>query len=144
MITVIADNKEISVEWVEFSDRALTCKVDPSVLGAKDNLHLHICPTTPVKQVMEEITMVVSALDNLGFDGDSEQVGVCKDPKTDSKKKSAKGLLRVELENGKYVLYDQQTPEQEEQGELKTVFKDGLLLVDHSLEDIRQRVKESL
>lgn len=75
---------------------------------------------------------------------DGDQVDVCKDPATDSKKKSAKGLLRVELENGEYVLYDQQTPEQEEQGELKTVFKDGILRVEHSLEDIRQRVKESL
>ena len=52
--------------------------------------------------------------------------------------------IKVELENGEYVLYDQQTPEQEEQGELKTVFKDGILRVEHSLEDIRQRVKESL
>lgn len=75
---------------------------------------------------------------------DGDQVDVCKDPATDSKKKSAKGLLRVELENGEYVLYDQQTPEQEEQGELKTAFKDGILRVEHSLEDIRQRVKESL
>lgn len=75
---------------------------------------------------------------------DDEQVDVCKDPATDSKKKSAKGLLRVELENGEYVLYDQQTPEQEEQGELTTVFKDGILRVEHTLEGIRNRVKETL
>ncbi|MBM68167.1 MAG: nicotinate phosphoribosyltransferase [Haliea sp.] len=75
---------------------------------------------------------------------DGDQVDVCKDPATDSKKKSAKGLLRVELEDGEYVLYDRQTPEQEEQGELQTVFKDGELLIEHSLEDIRQRVKASI
>lgn len=75
---------------------------------------------------------------------DGDQVDVCKDPATDSKKKSAKGLLRVELENGEYVLYDQQTHEQEGQGELQTVFKDGILRVEHSLQDIRQRVKDSL
>lgn len=71
-------------------------------------------------------------------------VDVYKDPKTDSKKKSLKGLIRVELENGKYVAYDQQTPEQESQGELKTVFKDGKLLYETSLSEIRERVKESL
>lgn len=75
---------------------------------------------------------------------DGVQVDVCKDPATDSKKKSAKGLLRVELENGEYVLYDQQTPKQEEQGELQTVFKDGILRVEHSLSDIRKRVQEDL
>ena len=69
---------------------------------------------------------------------------VCKDPATDSKKKSAKGLLRIELEDGKYVQYDQQTREQEQQGELKEVFRDGKLLVETTLEEIRQRVKRSL
>jgi len=71
-------------------------------------------------------------------------VDVFKDPKTDSKKKSAKGLLKVELENGKYVLYDQQTPEQEQQGELKTVFLNGELVRETSLSEIRERVKDSL
>lgn len=69
---------------------------------------------------------------------------VCKDPATDSKKKSAKGLLRIELEDGKYVQYDQQTREQEQKGELKEVFCDGKLLVETTLEEIRQRVKQSL
>ncbi|ALM62213.1 nicotinamide phosphoribosyl transferase [Vibrio phage qdvp001] len=71
-------------------------------------------------------------------------VDVFKDPKTDSKKKSAKGLLRIEKENGKYVVYDQQTPEQEKQGLLETVFKDGKLLRETSLSEIRERVKQSL
>lgn len=71
-------------------------------------------------------------------------VDVFKDPKTDSKKKSAKGLLRVELEDGTYVSYDQQTPEQEQQGELKEVFRDGNLLRETSLAEIRELVKASL
>lgn len=71
-------------------------------------------------------------------------VDVFKDPKTDSTKKSAKGLLRVELEDGKYVLYDQQTVGQEQSGELTTVFLDGTLTRETSLTEIRQRVKEGL
>lgn len=64
-----------------------------------------------------------------------------KDPVTDSGvKKSAKGLLRVEEENGMFVLYDEQTEEQEEQGVLVTVFKDGKLTVEQTLDMIRARV----
>jgi len=38
-------------------------------------------------------------------------------------------------------VYDQQTPEQEKQGLLETVFKDGKLLRETSLSEIRERVK---
>jgi nicotinamide phosphoribosyltransferase len=66
---------------------------------------------------------------------------LCKTPKTDDGMKfSAKGLLRVEEENGNFVLYDQQTPEQEEQGALRTVFEDGNLMIIDSLFKIRQRL----
>lgn len=71
-------------------------------------------------------------------------VDVFKDPKTDSKKKSAKGLMRIELEDEVYVMYDQQTQEQEQQGELKEVFREGKLLSETSLAEIRGRVKESI
>jgi nicotinamide phosphoribosyltransferase len=50
---------------------------------------------------------------------------IYKDPITDPGKKSAKGLLRVEYENGNFVLYDQQTPEQEKQGVLQDLFLNG-------------------
>jgi nicotinic acid phosphoribosyltransferase len=64
---------------------------------------------------------------------------IYKDPKTDSgMKKSAKGLLRVEFEDGKYVLYDQQTPEQERQGLLETLFENGKLLRKQSFKEIRE------
>lgn len=61
-----------------------------------------------------------------------------KDPVTDSgMKKSAKGLLRVEKEGDHYTLYDQQSWEQEDQGELKTIFEDGKLLKETTLTEIR-------
>lgn len=64
-----------------------------------------------------------------------------KDPVTDSGlKKSAKGLLRVEKEGDDFVLYDQQSKEQECFGALRNVFLNGLLLQDDSLENIRNRL----
>lgn len=69
---------------------------------------------------------------------------IFKDPKTDSGiKKSAKGLLRVSRENGRLVLHDQQTPEQENQGELQCVFLNGKIMRTVSLEDIRLRLNSS-
>lgn len=68
-----------------------------------------------------------------------------KDPVTDSgTKKSAKGLLRVEREGNNFVLYDQQTKEQEAQGCLQTVFKDGVLVKETTLEEIRKLVDQQL
>ncbi len=65
-----------------------------------------------------------------------------KDPKTDSgTKKSAKGLLRVEKEGDNFVLYDDQTPEQEKQGCLRVVFQDGKILNEESLVTIRGRLR---
>ncbi len=75
---------------------------------------------------------------NVKLKGKSQEV--CKDPKTDSKKKSAKGLLRIEKEDGKFVMYDQQTEEQEREGLLETVFLDGKLIKETSLEAIRKRI----
>jgi len=67
---------------------------------------------------------------------------IFKDPITDDgTKKSAKGLMKIELVNGSYKLIDQASWEQEKEGELKEVFRDGTLLVDHTLQEIRQRLK---
>ncbi len=71
---------------------------------------------------------------------------IFKDPKTDDGvKKSAKGLLHV-YKNGKgiYELKDNCTKEEEAKGELKTVFKDGKLLADFSLSEIRNRIAGDL
>ncbi|RPE13970.1 nicotinate phosphoribosyltransferase [Chitinophaga lutea] len=70
---------------------------------------------------------------------------IFKDPKTDDgTKKSAKGLMQVfkNTLTGRLELKDQCTWEEEAQGELKTVFKDGRLLTDWTLADIRARVQE--
>ncbi|ADZ89747.1 nicotinate phosphoribosyltransferase [Marinomonas mediterranea] len=66
---------------------------------------------------------------------------IFKDPVTDSgTKKSARGLLRVEKTGEGFELFDQQSFDQEKQGELKTVFKDGALVREQSLTDIRERL----
>lgn len=63
---------------------------------------------------------------------------IFKDPKTDSgTKKSAKGLLRVESLNGDFALFDEQTPEQEAQGELKVVFEDSVAYNIQTLAEVR-------
>jgi nicotinamide phosphoribosyltransferase len=65
---------------------------------------------------------------------------IYKDPKTDSSKKSAKGLLQVVGESGAYVLKDSVTLEEEAVGCLQTVYKDGQFVAETSLEAIRQRL----
>jgi nicotinamide phosphoribosyltransferase len=66
---------------------------------------------------------------------------IFKDPVTDDgQKKSAKGLLRVERGPGGYVVFDQQSSTEEALGELQTVFEDGKLLVDQTLDQIRARL----
>ena len=75
-----------------------------------------------------------------GVVGD-ERLEIFKDPVTDSgAKKSAKGLLRVEFEDGVYVLYDQQTEEQERKGCLQTVLKDEKEYNKTTLKEIKERL----
>ena len=67
---------------------------------------------------------------------------IYKDPITDDgTKKSAKGLIKIEKQNGVYKLFDQVSWEEEQQGELREVFRDGELRVDLRLTDIRKRIK---
>lgn len=68
---------------------------------------------------------------------------IFKDPITDDgTKKSAKGLMKIELQDGKYTLLDQVNWETENTGELIEIFKDGKLLVDQNLNDIRKRARQ--
>jgi len=63
---------------------------------------------------------------------------IYKNPKTDSGlKKSAKGLLQVK--DGK--LKDQCTWEEESQGDLNTVFLNGVLVKEFTLEEVRNNLK---
>lgn len=68
---------------------------------------------------------------------------IFKDPITDDgTKKSAKGLMKIDLINGKYTLVDNVSWKEENEGEMKEVFRDGKLLVDYTLQDIRKRVRQ--
>jgi nicotinamide phosphoribosyltransferase len=103
--------------------------------------------------------------------GQIEQREIFKDPTTDDGlKKSAKGLMVVEIVDGEYVLKDQQNKKDsigqvsvsvegyvddegkfimtrtitnlpEIVGELKPVFSNGVLLKDHTLAEVRARVE---
>lgn len=69
---------------------------------------------------------------------------IFKDPITDDgTKKSAKGLLCVYEEDGKLLLKDQATHEEEESSLLEDVFIDGAELNSHSLSEIRNRLSGS-
>ena len=76
---------------------------------------------------------------------DGEGRAIFKDPITDDgTKKSAKGLMKIDLVDGVYHLTDNVSWEEEKQGELKEVFRDGKLLKDQSLSEIRARVKAQI
>lgn len=72
---------------------------------------------------------------------DGEFIELFKDPKTGDKlKKSAKGLLRVEEENGEFVLHDQQSlSDIENLGAMEILFHNGVV-AETSLSEIRQRL----
>ena len=72
---------------------------------------------------------------------DGQSIDVSKEPKTDSSKKSAKGLLSVMWnEVGELELRDQCTPIQEELGCLVEVLRDSKLFNTTTLDEIRQRL----
>jgi nicotinamide phosphoribosyltransferase len=88
-----------------------------------------------------------------------QSIDIYKDPKTsDGTKKSAKGLLKV-IYDGSFetysktlpkdgtpkdiILVDQCTPKQESEGLLRTVFSNGQLVIDESLQTIRARLWNS-
>lgn len=67
---------------------------------------------------------------------DGKRIAIYKDPKTDSSKKSAKGLLRVDLVDGEYVLTDDVSEEEERGGALQTVWRDGNFVYTETFEDV--------
>lgn len=70
---------------------------------------------------------------------------IFKKPKTDDgTKNSLKGLIWVTQEDGQYVAHDEATEIQEAFGCLETVFKDGKLLKDYTLAEIRERIDNGL
>lgn len=72
-----------------------------------------------------------------------ERREIFKDPITDDGiKKSAKGLVKVDFVEGEYVLVDQVSVEEEQQGELKIIYKDGQFLNEVNLQEVRDRINE--
>lgn len=71
------------------------------------------------------------------------KIDIFKDPITDNgTKKSARGLIAVYKDaSGEYYAKDMATWEEVMNCELIPVFKDGKLLVDHKLSEIRKRIK---
>lgn len=74
-----------------------------------------------------------------------EGIEIFKDPKTDSKKKSAKGLLFVGKNSEGFFLKDCASKEEEASSEnyLQTIFKDGQWVKRVTLEEIRNRLSQS-
>lgn len=89
--------------------------------------------------------------DNFGFamkatygEVKGEGRAIFKDPITDDgTKKSAKGLMKITLENGNYNLHDEVSWDEEKTGELKEVFRDGKLTRTTTLAEIRSRIANS-
>lgn len=76
-----------------------------------------------------------------------ERRAIFKDPVTDSaksSKKSAKGLLMVEVDNGEFYLEQDVSEEWEKKGLLETVFENGKLMKTTNLKQIRDNLKVEL
>jgi len=76
-----------------------------------------------------------------------ELIPIFKDPKTSSSfnKKSAKGLMMVYLDaDGEYQLKQECTWEEESQGELREIYREGKMLIEEDFETIRKRALATL
>lgn len=80
------------------------------------------------------------------YEGEVFEIPIFKDPVTDSgTKKSAKGLLAVFKDaNDEYFLVDECDKTWANTGELQPVFRDGKILVEETLSEIRERVSSHL
>lgn len=78
-------------------------------------------------------------------DGERKGIEIFKDPKTDDGlKKSAKGLIAVyEDANGDFYMKDQATWEEVKNCSFKCVFKDGKLVTEYTLSEVRALVAKN-
>lgn len=77
--------------------------------------------------------------------GKGEELAIFKEPKTDSKKKSAKGLLRVvKDDNGSLQVVNEANREDLDNSLLQDVFLDGYLMNETSLSEIRQHIQSQI
>ncbi len=112
------------------ADKGFASKV---VLGIGSYSYQHVTRDTHGSAV--KATSIVKA---------GERVAIFKDPKTDTKKKSAKGLLKVIREDGELVLIDDVTEEEEQASLLETVFENGKLVKTTTLQDIRALIDSQI
>ncbi len=74
-----------------------------------------------------------------------ERREIFKDPITDSGvKKSAKGLVKVEKINNEFVLVDQVSLAEENEGELQLIYENGAFFNSENLQSIRERINTIL
>lgn len=89
----------------------------------------------------DHLGMAIKATNTIvDINGKDVDKPIYKDPKTDSTKKSAKGLISVYEVDGEIVFEDECTREQEEQGLLTPVFKDGEIVKTTTIFEIRDRI----
>lgn len=70
-----------------------------------------------------------------------ERREIFKDPITDDGvKKSAKGLVKIELIDGEYTMIDQVTEREEQEGELQVIYNNGAYVNPVTLQEIRDRI----
>ena len=74
-----------------------------------------------------------------------ERREIFKDPITDDGiKKSAKGLVKVDLVDGEYILVDQVSEAEEKEGELKEIYEDGKFYNTVTLNEVRERINKNI
>ena len=107
--------------------------------------------TTTVVLGMGGLLLQQHNRDDLGFavkatyaEINGESIELFKDPKTDQSKKSHKGLMKLVKINGVYSTLDQVTNEQEQEGVLELVYRNGQLTKFQTLDEIRERVGSQL
>lgn len=70
MIQIIADNREILIEWVEFSDGASTCKLDLGENLSFKVMNITVSPRTPCDLVVTKLSLILNALHQLNCSTD--------------------------------------------------------------------------
>lgn len=73
-----------------------------------------------------------------------ERIAIFKDPKTDTKKKSAKGLLKIDRVDGELTLFDDVTEQEESEGLLEVVFENGKLIKETTLAQVRDLINNQI
>ena len=108
--------------------------------------------TTNVVLGIGSFTYQYNTRDTFGFamkatyvEINGEGRAIFKDPITDDgTKKSAKGLIQLKRENSTIVLKDECTIAEEQEGILKTVFKNGKLIRETSLKEVRNNIQKEI